>query len=105
MRRCMQVCEVRFAASVVRDLDALRAADRRTSLDDIQRKLTQEPTRPTKHVKQLRKLLPPFEHAPPIWQLRIGDYRVFYDVDDARRVVFVRAVRRKPPHTTTEQIL
>ena len=31
-----------------------------------------------------------------------GDHRVFYDVDEAKAVVFVRAVRRKPPHTTTK---
>ena len=50
------------------------------------------------------KLVPPFEHVPPIWQLRIGDHRAFYDVDDAKRVVLVRAVRRKPPQATTEEI-
>ena len=75
------------------------------SLDGIRRRLGHEPTRTTKHVKQLRKLSPPFEHVPPIWQLRIGDHRIFYDVDEANAVVLVRAVRRKPPHTTTEEIL
>ena len=44
---------------------------------------------------------PPLELCPPIWQLRIGDHRVFYDVDEGERRVFVRAVRRKPPHRTT----
>ena len=29
----------------------------------------------------------------------------FYDVDEANAAVIVRAVRRKPPHTTTEEIL
>ncbi|MCY4599166.1 MAG: type II toxin-antitoxin system RelE/ParE family toxin [Acidobacteria bacterium] len=97
--------EIRFAAGVVRDLNALRAAERRTIMDRIQRRLRHEPTRPTKHVKQLRKLVPPFEHVQPIWQLRVGDHRVFYDVDAAERVVFVRAVRQKPPHAITEEIL
>ena len=82
----------------------LRSGERRLVLDGIQRRLRHEPTRPTKHVKRLRKLLPPFEHVPPIWQLRIGEYRVFYDVDEVEKVVSVRAVRRKPPHMTTEQI-
>ena len=58
--------EIRFAAGVVRDLDVLRAAERRSILNGIQRKLRHEPTRPTKHVKRLRKLSPPFEQAPPI---------------------------------------
>jgi mRNA-degrading endonuclease RelE of RelBE toxin-antitoxin system len=50
-------------------------------------------------------LVPPFEAIPPIWELRIGDRRVFYDVDEEGRTVYVRAVRRKAPHATTEQIL
>ena len=96
---------IRFAVGVARDLGAMRAAERKRILDGIRRRLGHEPTRTTKHVKQLRKLSPPFEHVPPIWQLRIGDDRIFYDVDEANAVVLVRAVRRKPPHTTTEEIL
>ena len=97
--------EIRFAAGVVKDLRDLRASERRRILDDLQRKLSHEPIRPTKHIKQLRNLVPPFESVPPIWQLRTGDYRVFYDIDEAEKRVFVRAVRRKPPHRTTEEIL
>jgi prevent-host-death family protein len=80
---CNNICvyEVRFAASVVGDLKKLRAAERRRILDEVQKKLSQQPTRLTKQIKQLRKLVPPFEAVPPIWQLRVGDYRVFYDVD------------------------
>jgi len=99
------VYEIRFAAGVVKDLRDLRASERRRILDDLQRKLSHEPIRPTKHIKQLRNLVPPFESVPPIWQLRTGDYRVFYDIDEAEKRVFVRAVRRKPPHRTTEEIL
>ncbi len=40
-----------------------------------------------------------------MWEMRMGEYRVFYDVDDAERRVVIRAVRRKPPHATTEEIL
>ena len=97
--------EIRLAVGVVRDLGAMRAAERKRILDGVRRRLGHEPTSRTEHVKQLRKLSPPFEHVPPIRQLRIGDHRVFYDVDEVGRVVFVRAVRRKPPHPTTEQIL
>ena len=100
----MCVYEIRFAAAVVHDLNALRAADRRLIMDRIQRRLRHEPARRTKHVKQLRKLVPPFEHVPPIGQLRIGDHRAFYDVDEAKQCVFVRAVRRKPAHAATEEI-
>ncbi len=74
-------------------------------MEEIQRKLPHEPTRPTKHVKRLDKLVPPFEQVPPIWQLRIGDFRVFFDVNDAETMVLVRAIRRKPAHMTTEQVI
>lgn len=100
---CMYV--IRFAEGVLGDLKALRASDRRRIMEGIQRKLPHEPTRQTKHVKRLEKLLPPFEHVPPIWQLRIGDFRVFCDVNDAEGMVLVRAIRRKPAHMTTEGVL
>jgi hypothetical protein len=35
--------------------------------------------------------------------LRVGDLRVIYHVDED--VVHVRAIRAKPPHQTTEQVL
>jgi len=31
-------------------------------------------------------------------QLRIGEYRVFYDVDEVELTVIIRAIRHKPPH-------
>ena len=37
--------------------------------------------------------------------LRIGEFRVFYDVNEAEARVMVRAIRHKPPHKTTEEIL
>ena len=50
-------------------------------------------------------LVAPWEHAEPVWELRIGGYRIFYDVDEEVSVVVVRAVRHKPPYRTTEEIL
>ena len=53
----------------------------------------------------LMGLVPPWDAVPPVWELRVGDFRVFYDLDKNDRYVFVRAVREKPPHRTTEEIL
>ena len=50
-------------------------------------------------------LVPPWTAEPPIWELRVGDYRVFYDVSEADITVYVRAIRVKPPGKTTEEIL
>jgi mRNA-degrading endonuclease RelE of RelBE toxin-antitoxin system len=43
--------------------------------------------------------------ASRVWELRVGTYRVFYDVEESERRVIVRAVRRKLPGNTTEDIL
>jgi len=83
----------------------LRAYDRRALLDAIETHLTHAPHVPTAKRKRLRNLTPPFEAIPPIWQLRVGPFRIFYDIDEQARRVSVRAVRRKPVHVTTEEIL
>ncbi|MBI4442858.1 MAG: type II toxin-antitoxin system RelE/ParE family toxin [Acidobacteria bacterium] len=50
-------------------------------------------------------MVPPWQHAEPVWKLRIGEYRVFYDVDEVAATVLIRAIRHKPPHKTLEEIL
>jgi hypothetical protein len=59
----------------------------------------------TRNRKQLVNLIPPFEAIPPVWELRIREYRVFYDVSEEERIVYVRAVRRKLAHRSTGEIL
>ena len=41
----------------------------------------------------------------PVWELRVHEYRIFYNVDETASEVVIRAVRRKPSHKTTEEIL
>jgi hypothetical protein len=53
----------------------------------------------------LAGLIPPFEAVAPVWQLSVGEHRIFYDVSADAGKVYVRAVRRKPAHRTTEEIL
>jgi hypothetical protein len=71
----------------------------------VQTQLTHEPTRPTRNRKLLVNLIPPWTAEPPIWELRVGDCRVFYDVSEEEAVVYVRAIQRKPPGKRTEEIL
>ena len=97
--------EVRFSENVKDDLKRLRAYDRHIILDAIERQLVHTPHVATKQRKLLRNLVPPFEAIPPVWQLRVGAFRVFYDVEDVGRRVYVRAIRRKPVHLTTEEML
>jgi mRNA-degrading endonuclease RelE of RelBE toxin-antitoxin system len=94
-----------YAQSVATDLAALRARVRARILDSIEEQLAHEPTRQTRNRKVITGLVPPWEHEEPVWQLCVGEYRVFYDVDEGASAVMVRAIRHKPPHQTTEEIL
>ena len=96
---------ISYAQSVAEDLAAIRTFERRQLLDQIEQQLSHEPARETRNRKMLRGLTPPWEHVPPVWELHVNEYRVFYDVDETAAQVVVRAVRRKPPHKTTEEML
>lgn len=96
---------IEFAAGVAEDLAELRAYDRQRILDRIDEQLADQPAQVTRNRKPIVGLTPRWEHEEPVWELRIDEYRVFYDVDEAARRVTVRAIRHKPPHKTTEEIL
>lgn len=96
--------EVVFSAGVEKDLKKIRAYDRKIILAAVAEQLAHSPAVPTRNRKLLVNLIPSFEVTPPIWELRIGNYRVFYDLDEERRKVCVRAVRKKPAHQTAEEI-
>ena len=101
----MGVYQLRFARDVAADLKKLTAYHRRRILDAMEEQLGVEPTRATRNRKVLVNLVPPWTAEPPIWELRVGEHRIFYDVSEAERIVYVRAIRRKPPGQTTEEIL
>lgn len=70
-------------------LGALTARDSRTLVDNVDRKLKHEPSVSTRN----RKLLRANQIAP--WELRVGDLRVYYAIeedDPEKPVVFVKAV-------------
>lgn len=102
---CIGVYSIEFSEDAVEDLVAVRAFDQGRILEAIEKRLGDRPTVETRHRKMLWGLTPAFEAVPPIWELRVGEYRVFYDVDEREKKVYVRAIRRKPPHRTTEEIL
>ena len=97
---------IRISAEFADELKNVRATCRariRKAIGTLDRSAEVE----TKHRKRLdlsRLQMPlPFEHQPPVWQLSVGSWRVFYDV--AGETVFVRALRFKVAHKITEEIL
>ncbi|MGH7846521.1 MAG: type II toxin-antitoxin system RelE family toxin [Candidatus Binatia bacterium] len=96
--------EVRFAEGVEQDLRKIRLYYRNPILDAIEEQFVHEPDTPTRNRKLLKNLNPPWQAVAPIWELRVREYRVLYDVSPTESVVYVRAVRRKPRGPKTENI-
>ena len=78
--------EIELTKSAAEDLHFLRKSDRRHIMAEIERHLAFEPLVPTLRRKPLRPNLL------AKWELRIGDFRVFYEVEDGANIVVVRAV-------------
>ncbi len=80
---------IQFTYEAIADLRVLRKRDVQRIVDEVETQLTFEPTVLTRNRKQLR----PNQLAE--WELRIGEFRVFYDVVAADAVVKVLAIGRK----------
>jgi mRNA-degrading endonuclease RelE of RelBE toxin-antitoxin system len=78
--------EIVFAAAVEGHLKALSLRDRRIVLDGIEELLGSQPGLKTRNRKPMR----PNDLA--AWELRLGDLRVYYRIDDSEPLVEVLAV-------------
>jgi mRNA-degrading endonuclease RelE of RelBE toxin-antitoxin system len=99
------VYQIEISDGALDELAALRAFDENRILEAIEKQLSYEPNLETRNRKMLVGVIPPLEAIPPIWELRVGRYRVFYDLSDEDQKVYVRSVRDKPAHKTLEEIL
>jgi mRNA-degrading endonuclease RelE of RelBE toxin-antitoxin system len=86
------------------ELQSIESFYCRQIVDAIDKQLIHQPTVETRNRKILVGLQPDFEHGEPVWELRVGAYRIYYHVDETAQTVVVRAIREKPPHATTEQV-
>jgi mRNA-degrading endonuclease RelE of RelBE toxin-antitoxin system len=86
------------------EIGALRPFDQRRVIDEIEGQLSHQPNVPTRRRKCLIGLAPEFEHVLPVWELRAGEFRIFYDIEEQPQRVYVRAVRRKTPLQQTKDI-
>jgi mRNA-degrading endonuclease RelE of RelBE toxin-antitoxin system len=91
-----------FDEAAEHDLRVLRRFEVSRVLDEVDAQLTSDQAEASRRKKLLAGLVPPWNGVRPVWQLRVGDLRVFYDVDEERQEVVVRAVRRKGTKTTKE---
>jgi mRNA-degrading endonuclease RelE of RelBE toxin-antitoxin system len=94
--------EIRFAEGALDDLGAIPRFHRGRLLEEVGRQLAATPLTRARNRKPLAGLIPPWDQVRPVWELRVGDYRVFYDVDADASVVIVQAIRRKGRKTTKD---
>ena len=87
------------------ELECVPPFYRRVIEKTVKTRLRHEPNRPSKNCKRLDPLVASFVYEPPLWELRVGEWRVFYDLDEEDRRVIVRSIRRKPMGKTTEGIV
>jgi len=82
--------EIDVTAEAESDLDAIRSYYRNQILDGMEVHLRYTPTRESRsRIKRLRLL------DSPAFRLRVGDFRVYYDVDEAAEIVTVLRVLGK----------
>jgi mRNA-degrading endonuclease RelE of RelBE toxin-antitoxin system len=78
--------ELLYTDSAREDLRDLPQRSRKLVLDAADRHLLHEPGTTTRNRKPLRP------NSLAEWELRIGNHRIFYDLDADRQVVKVKAV-------------
>lgn len=79
--------EIEYSPETVRHLRSLTARQRAIVFDAVDEQLAHQPTLETRNRKPMR----PNPLAP--WELRIGELRVYYDVEETPKpVVLIRAI-------------
>jgi mRNA-degrading endonuclease RelE of RelBE toxin-antitoxin system len=95
--------QIRLTEGAIEDIESIRVFDRRKIVEAVHTQLVQEPDHETRNRKRLRS---EFGTTAPkeVWELRVGNFRVFYRLDEAERTVTIEAVREKKQGQTTEDI-
>jgi mRNA-degrading endonuclease RelE of RelBE toxin-antitoxin system len=78
--------QIEYSPETRDHLRALTTRQQAIVLDAVDEQLAHQPSIETRNRKPMR----PNPLAP--WELRIGDMRVYYDIDKAAGIVYVRAV-------------
>lgn len=81
--------EVKLTSAALGDLAPFKRRDRKFILDGLEGQLAYEPHVETRNRKRLRP------NRTSEWEVRIGKYRVFYDVRQNERIVEVKVIGEK----------
>src|SRR5437867_4076478 len=81
--------EIQITDRAARELNGVPRYIQRVILDGIEFHLRHQPTQETRRIKRLRF------NPVASWELRLGDYRVLYDVAEEERIVNVLVMGEK----------
>jgi mRNA-degrading endonuclease RelE of RelBE toxin-antitoxin system len=81
--------EIRFSEEARGHLRQLSARERNIAVQRAETALSREPMRETRNLKMLRP------NPLARYELRVGSFRVFFDVDEEAREVNITAIGRK----------
>ena len=81
--------EIKFTDQAIEDLKLLKKTVRRSIVSELETNLINEPAVETRNRKKLR----PNQLAE--WELRLGNFRVFYDVDQEGGLTKIQTVGYK----------
>jgi len=81
--------EIEYTLDAIEDLKRFKKYEQQLIVDEIDDQLIYEPSEETRNRKRLRlNVLSEYE-------LRIRDFRAFYDVDEREKIVKIKAVGHK----------
>lgn len=85
--------DIAYTDEAIEDLTYFKKHEQNEIIDGIELQLRYEPTVETRNRKQMR----PNEKAD--WELRIGKFRILYDVDTEVRIVEIQRIGEKRGNT------
>ncbi len=90
--------QIGFAQEAVDDVRSLRAFERKKILDGIEKHLRHEPSQESR--SRIKKMEQPFWCQ---FRLRVEDFRVYYNIETAKRFVNILRVLKKGPGETLKE--
>jgi mRNA-degrading endonuclease RelE of RelBE toxin-antitoxin system len=81
--------EIDYTARAIEDLRWFKKYEQNQIVHGIDKQLRHQPTVPTRNRKRTRP------NVIAEWELRIGDFRVFYDVEEQVRIVEIQRIGEK----------
>lgn len=82
--------EIEFTDQAIEDLQWFKKHEQNVIIDGIEANLSYQPTNETRNRKPLR----PNNTAE--WELRLGEYRVLYNVEELVSIVSIERIAAKP---------